>query len=157
MHSEQEIPVLVGVGQVLQRLENPLEAAEPLQMMISALVQAGEDSGVPKLLQSADSICVVRGVWDYGDPGREIAHRLGAIPTETVGTPYGGNYAHSCVIDAARKIQAGQHRIVLRRHSQVIVKSQHKRSNRNNNPIQYYRHPYQSTPYDIDISNYYEI
>ncbi|NQT73599.1 MAG: acetyl-CoA acetyltransferase [Chloroflexi bacterium] len=113
MSSVQEIPVLVGVAQILQRLDDPQKAAEPLEMMIAALEQAGEDSGAPKLLKRADSICVVRGVWGYGDPGSEIARRLGATPTETVGTPYGGNYAHSCVIDAARKIQAAHRGIVL--------------------------------------------
>jgi len=113
MSSAQEIPVLVGVGQVLQRLEDPREAAEPLEMMVAALGQAAEDSGALNLLQRADSICVVRGVWGYGDPGREIARRIDAAPTETVGTPYGGNFAHSCVIDAARSIQSGYNGVVL--------------------------------------------
>ena len=113
MNSAQEIPVLVGVGQVLQRLEDPREAAEPLEMMVAALVQAGEDCGAPKLLQRADSIYVVRGAWGYGDPGRIVAGRLGAAPEETVGTPFGGNFAQACVIDAAREIQAGRRRVVL--------------------------------------------
>ncbi len=113
MSSAREIPVLVGVGQLLQRLEDPREAAEPLEMMIAVLERAGEDSGAPKLLQRADSIYVVRGMWGYGDPGREIAGRLGAAPTEFVGTPYGGNFSQACVIEAAREIQAGRRGVVL--------------------------------------------
>jgi len=113
MRSKQPVPVLVGAGQVLQRAEDPRQAAEPLALMVAALVQAGEDSGAPKLLQRADSISVVRGAWRYGDPGREIARRLAAAPRETVGTPYGGNFAQACVIDAARAIQAGRSGIVL--------------------------------------------
>jgi acetyl-CoA C-acetyltransferase len=113
MSASPEIPVLVGVGQILQRLEDPRAAAEPLEMMISALTQAAEDAGAPALLQRADSIHVVRGAWGYGDPGRVIASRLGAAPDETVGTPYGGNYAQACVIDAAREIQAGRRRVIL--------------------------------------------
>jgi acetyl-CoA C-acetyltransferase len=113
MSRAQPIPVLVGVGQVLQRLEDPRESAEPLAMMVAALEQAGQDSGAPKLLQRADSIYVVRGAWSYGDPGRLVAQRLGASPRETVGTPYGGNFAQACVIDAAREIQAGRRGIVL--------------------------------------------
>ena len=93
MDSAQEIPVLVGVGQISQRLEDPREAAEPLEMMVAALAHAGEDSGTPKLLQRADSIYVVRGAWGYGDPGRIVAGRLGAVPEETVGTPFGGNFS----------------------------------------------------------------
>ncbi len=113
MKSAREIPVLVGVGQVLQRLGDPREAAEPLAMMVAALERAGEDSAAPKLLQRADSIYVLRGMWGYGDPGREIARRLGAAPKETVGTPYGGNFSQACVIEAAREIQAGRRGVVL--------------------------------------------
>ena len=113
MPAAREIPVLVGVGQVLQRLEDPREAAEPLALMLAALQRAGEDSGAPKLLQRADSIYVLRGAWRYGDPGREIARRLGAAPHETVGTPYGGNFSQACVIDAARGIQAGRCGVIL--------------------------------------------
>ena len=83
MTSARETPVLVGVGQILQRLEDPREAVEPLEMMIAALQQAGEDSGAPTLLKRADSIYVLRGVWRYGDAGREVARRLGAAPKES--------------------------------------------------------------------------
>jgi len=113
MRSTQPIPVLVGVGQLLQRVDDPGRAAEPLAMMQTTLEQAAEDAGAPKLLQRANSIYVIRGMWRYGDPGREIARRLGAVPGETVGTPYGGNFAQACVIDAAREIQAGRRDVVL--------------------------------------------
>jgi len=113
MSSAETIPVLVGVGQVLQRLDDPTEAAEPLAMMVTALERAGEDSGAPSLLQQAESIYVVRGAWSYGDPGREVARRLEANVKETVGTPYGGNFAQGCVIDAAREIHAGRRRVAL--------------------------------------------
>ena len=82
-------------------------------MMIAALEQAGQDSGAPRLLQRADSIYVLRGVWGYGDPGRGIAGRLGATVQETVGTPFGGNFAQACVIDGAREIRAGRREVVL--------------------------------------------
>ena len=113
MSSTEATPVLVGVGQLLQRLDDPRQAAEPLEMMVASLRQAGEDAGAPKLLERADSIYVTRGAWRYGDPGREVARRLGARQTETVGTPYGGNFAQACVIDAARAIQAGRRDVVL--------------------------------------------
>ncbi len=113
MSQAREIPVLVGVGQLLQRLDDPREAAEPLEMMVAALDLAGKDAGAPELLQRAQSIYVVRGMWGYGAPGREIARRLGSKPDETVSTPYGGNFSQACVIDAAREIQAGRREIVL--------------------------------------------
>jgi len=113
MSSPQPIPVLVGVGQVLQRADDPREAAEPLALMVAALERAGEDAGAPQLLGRVDSLYVTRGAWRYGDPGREIARRLGARPRETVGTPYGGNFSQACVIDAAREIQAGRCGVAL--------------------------------------------
>ena len=113
MRSTEPIPVLVGVSQLLQRVDDPRRAAEPLAMMGTVLEQAGEDAGAPKLLQRADSIYVTRGLWRYGDPGRALARRLGATPGETVGTPYGGNFAQACVLDAAREIQAGRRDVVL--------------------------------------------
>jgi acetyl-CoA C-acetyltransferase len=113
MSRAQEIPVLVGVGQVLQRLEDPRKSEEPLAMMVKALEQAGADSGAPELLRRAESIYVPRGVTSYGDPGREVARRLGATPNETVGTPFGGNFAQACVIDAAREIRTGRRGVAL--------------------------------------------
>jgi acetyl-CoA C-acetyltransferase len=113
MSATLPIPVIAGVGQILQRLEDPREAAEPLELMLAALARAGEDAGAPKLLARADSIYVTRGAWRYGDPGRLIARRLGAAPGETVGTPYGGNFSQACVTDAARQIQAGRRGVVL--------------------------------------------
>jgi hypothetical protein len=92
MRSTQPIPVLVGVGQLLQRADDPSDALEPLAMMVAALELAGEDAAAPKLLQRANSIYVLRGMWRYGDPGRAIARRLGAMPGETVGTPYGVHF-----------------------------------------------------------------
>jgi acetyl-CoA C-acetyltransferase len=113
MSAVRATPVLVGAGQILQRVDDPREAAEPLELMVAALQRAGEDAGAPKLLRRADAIYVLRGAWRYGDPGRAIARRLGAAPRETVGTPYGGNYSQACVIDAAREIQAGRLGVVL--------------------------------------------
>lgn len=109
----RSIPVLVGVGQLLQRCDEPRAAAEPLAMMESALQRAGEDAAAPKLLARASAIYVTRGMWRYGDPGRALAQRLGASPAESVGTPYGGNFAQACVIDAARAIAAGRRDVVL--------------------------------------------
>lgn len=113
MSEAQQIPVLVGVGQLLQRVEDPREAAEPLAMMVSALRLAGADAGAPQLLARADAVYVPRGIWGYGDAGRALAERIGATPRETIGTPYGGNFAQACAIDAAREIQAGRCDVAL--------------------------------------------
>ncbi|HXX46621.1 MAG TPA: hypothetical protein VEN47_00245 [Myxococcota bacterium] len=113
MSLSDSIPVIAGVGQLLQRLDDPREAAEPLAMMVSALERAGEDAAAPGLLARADAIYVPRGMWRYGDAGRAVARVLGASPRQSVGTPYGGNFSQACVLDAAREIQAGRSAIAL--------------------------------------------
>jgi acetyl-CoA C-acetyltransferase len=82
-------------------------------MMVDALQRAGADAGAPGLLERADAVYGVRGAWSYGDAGRALAQRLGADPVETLGTPYGGNFAQACLIDAAREIASGRRDVVL--------------------------------------------
>ncbi|MCA9509534.1 MAG: hypothetical protein KC560_02440 [Myxococcales bacterium] len=101
-------PAIVGVGQVLQRTEDARAADEPLALMRRALARAGEDAGAPGLLARATAIYVVRGAWRYGDAGRALAATIGARVVESVSTPYGGNFAQACVIDAARAVAAGR-------------------------------------------------
>ena len=106
-------PVLVGVGQLEQRVEDPRGAAEPLEMMIAALERAADDAGKPELLAAADSVRVIRGVWHYGDPARAVAQRVGAAGAQTVGTPYGGNMVQSTLNHAALAIGRGEIDVVL--------------------------------------------
>jgi len=106
-------PVLVGVGVVQQRAEDPREAREPLLLMGDALERASADAGSRALLARADSIRIPRGFWDYGDPGRALAERFG-----------GGAGIRTCVAEigvlqttllgaAARDIAAGRADVVL--------------------------------------------
>ena len=76
-------PVLVGVGAVQQREDDPDRAAEPLALMVAALERAAADAGSRALLARADSVRVPRGFWDYADPGRLIAARVGAGAVRT--------------------------------------------------------------------------
>ena len=112
-HEAGRAPVLIGVGQVLQRVADPSDGVEPLELMARALLEAEADSGVVGLLAQADSVRVIRGMWRYGDPARVLADRFGAKSAETVGTPFGGNYSQVCVNEAARRIVAGDEAIVL--------------------------------------------
>ena len=90
MHSP--IPVLVGVAQILQRIDDLEEAREPLELMIEAVHDAARDAGSKALLERAGSVRVVRGLWRYGDPARVIAERIGA-PTTLIGHSNGGRIA----------------------------------------------------------------
>ncbi len=100
-------PVLVGIAQVEQRIDDPQEAREPLELMIDAVERAAEDAGSRELLSRADVVRVIRGIWRYGDPGRAIAERIGCSGARTGITPFGGNFVQTTINQTAREILAG--------------------------------------------------
>ncbi len=106
-------PVIVGVGQVLHRLDTLDDAVEPLAMMLQALALAEQDTGVEGVLRQAQSVRVVRGIWKYENPAKYIAARLGAHGAETVGTLIGGNQNQAVINATASEILAGELDLVL--------------------------------------------
>jgi acetyl-CoA C-acetyltransferase len=82
-------PVLVGACAVQQRCDHPDEGVEPVELMIRALEGAAEDAGSRALLRRADGVRVPNGFWDYSDPGRLIAERVGASGARTQLTKLG--------------------------------------------------------------------
>ncbi|NKB97182.1 MAG: hypothetical protein GKR90_01590 [Pseudomonadales bacterium] len=100
-------PVLVGVGQVLNRIEHLDEAKEPITMMLEAVKAAEEDAGIPGMLKHAQSVRVVRGIWSYENPAKWIADQLGADQVETVGTLIGGNQNQAVINQTALDILEG--------------------------------------------------
>jgi acetyl-CoA C-acetyltransferase len=77
-------PVLVGVGIVGQREQDPANAREAVALMSDALVAAGRDSGVAALPSQAQAIYVPQGLWSYQDPARMIAEAVGAHDARSV-------------------------------------------------------------------------
>ena len=68
-------PTIAGIAQIVQRVEDPREAAEPLALMERAIRNAAEDAGAPKLVASLDAIYVPQSLWRYDDPGRRDCDR----------------------------------------------------------------------------------
>jgi acetyl-CoA C-acetyltransferase len=83
MPEDPRTPILVGAAAVSQREEDPEKAREPIELMIRALERAAEDAGSRALLARADRIAAPRGFWDYADPCRLAAERLGATRAKT--------------------------------------------------------------------------
>jgi len=107
-------PVLIGAGQLAQRVDQGAEILEPVDLMVEALRRAEADTGVSGVLARADSVRVVCQLsWRYGDPGALVGERVGASPRQTVYTVMGGNYVQSVVNLTAADIQAGRADIVL--------------------------------------------
>jgi hypothetical protein len=73
----QNTPILVGVAQNEQRISDPAEHKEPLELMFEALSAAAVDSGNPHIIDAATSIRVIRGKWPYANPAGLLAEQLG--------------------------------------------------------------------------------
>ena len=105
-------PVLVGIGLVMQREDDPGLALEPVGLMIEAARKAGADTGAPHVLAQVDRICVPQGRWKYGDPGRLIAHAIGAARATTVLSRV-GVLQQTLIGDACRRVAEGESTAVL--------------------------------------------
>lgn len=111
---DPRLPVLVGVGQVNQRVDRGEPAVEPAELMAEALRRAAADAGAPAALAEADSIRVILELsWRYRNPGAAVAERIGAQPRETACTVMGGNYVQTLVNLTAREIQEGHTDLAL--------------------------------------------
>ena len=105
-------PVIIGVGQMLQRPDDLSDAVEALEMMALTVEKAADDAGTRMALKKADAIRVIKGAWSYSDPARLLAERWGAEATTGLTTD-GGNTPQSLVNRSAREIETGAHDIVV--------------------------------------------
>ena len=105
-------PVIVGIGQVEQRIKDPSQAKEPLELMLNAIQQAEADTD-SRVLEEISSIRVIKGVWPYQNPGKSLAESLGLANVETGMTPFGGNYVQMVVNQTALDIQSGEQSLVV--------------------------------------------
>ena len=106
-------PVLVGIAQVLQRVDEPARAKQPLELMIDAVRLAADDSGAPGLLDKTSSIRVIKGIWGYRNPALAIAEGLGSSGVETGVSVLGGNYVQMVFNRSALDIQEGKRDVVI--------------------------------------------
>ena len=113
MATDDRTPIIVGVGQVEQREDDPAAAREPLELMVDAVQAAAADCGNPNILGAADSVRVVRGMWGYSNPARTVAARIGAEGAETGMTSIGGNYVQALTNRSFLDILHGKNEIVV--------------------------------------------
>ena len=112
MSLDPKTPVLVGVGAIMQKIEDPREASEPLELMGVALERAASDAGAPSLLSRVDSIWTPRGFWSYSSPGRLLGERFGAPFVRTVVSEIG--VLQTTVLGrAAKAISRGESEVAM--------------------------------------------
>src|SRR5579859_2559544 len=105
---EDRIPVIVGVGEIVDRPKEILEGLEPLTLLEQALRRAEADSGA-KLLGEIGSLDVVSFLsWRYRDPEQQLAQRLGIAPAHCYYGPVGGESPIRYLHEAALRIARGE-------------------------------------------------
>jgi acetyl-CoA C-acetyltransferase len=113
MPIDPRTPVLVGAGQLLQRVA-PAEALEPVDMIAEAARRAAADAGAPGLLGAIDSVRIISLLsWRYVNAAALVADRVGASPRETAQTPMGGNSPQSALNKTAKAIAKGELDVAL--------------------------------------------
>ena len=70
-------PVIVGLGFHQVTSANPLDCPQPSELMLTALRNAADDCGNSTIVTEFESISVLRGSWNYSNPGKLLADELG--------------------------------------------------------------------------------
>jgi acetyl-CoA C-acetyltransferase len=108
LQSEHRIPVIVGVGEIVDRPKEITDGLEPLTLLEQALRRAEEDAGA-KLLHELGSLDVVNFLsWRYRDPEKLLAERLGVTPPHCYYGPVGGESPIRYIHEAAQRIARGE-------------------------------------------------
>jgi acetyl-CoA C-acetyltransferase len=104
--SPDRIPVIVGVGEALDRPTDLSKALEPLALMEAALREADADAGGGFLARIASLDVVNQLSWRYADAAAELCARTGIAPARAVYGPVGGEspvrYLHEAAVRIAR-------------------------------------------------------
>ena len=107
-------PVLVGVGQLVNKATDGREVIEPLEMMATVSRRAIEDAEIPQRVADIDSLTVINCISHaYADPPGQLAARLGMQPSDRVYTSMGGNSPQWRVNETADRIARGDVRLAL--------------------------------------------
>jgi acetyl-CoA C-acetyltransferase len=107
-------PIIVGVGQVTQRYAPPVQAKDPLSLIVDAAEMALDDASATGLRGIVDEVAVVNILtWSYADAPGSLAARLGLTPRGTTYTAIGGNTPQALVNRFAASLASGACRAVL--------------------------------------------
>ena len=113
--SDDRTPILIGVGQLVQRDVDPREALNPFEMIDRVAAAAAEDAGGGRaLLERLDTLALVNlGLRQMQNAPRIAAERLGATPRHEFVSEMGGQIGVTLANFVAERITRGESRIAL--------------------------------------------
>jgi acetyl-CoA C-acetyltransferase len=100
-------PVIVGVGFCQEKLEDPVSSREAWQLMAAAIRDGAEDAGNSALLPQLESITVLKGMWEYKNPGKLLADELGCTGAKSILADV-GNLQLGALFDLCNAIAEGK-------------------------------------------------
>jgi acetyl-CoA C-acetyltransferase len=101
-------PVIIGVGEVVDRPADPRLGKEPLVLMAEALRLADEDAG-GNVLRRLDSLDVINSItWGYSDLPAQLCQLLSIRPKRANYGIIGGDTPIRYIHDAAIRIASGE-------------------------------------------------
>ncbi len=105
---EDRVPVIVGIGEIVDRPQEITAGLEPLALLEQALRRAEQDSGT-RLIGEIGSLDIVNFLsWRYRDPARQLSNRLGITPRHAHYGPVGGESPIRYLHEAAQRIARGE-------------------------------------------------
>lgn len=106
--SPETTPVLIGIGEHLDRPASPDQALEPLAAMAEALRGADADAG-GGWLQRIESLSLIGFItWRYDNPVGQLCQRLAISPASQVNASMGGETPIRLIHEAAVRIARGE-------------------------------------------------
>jgi acetyl-CoA C-acetyltransferase len=111
MRTPETTPVIIGVGEYIDRAVDTIKCLEPVDLMARALQAADTDAG-GGILAQAESIALVGIVsWRYSDPVTLLCQRLGINPAHKSNASMGGETPIRLIHEAAVRIAKGEQRV----------------------------------------------
>jgi acetyl-CoA C-acetyltransferase len=105
---ESRIPVIVGIGEIVDRPKDIADGLEPLALLEQAVRRAEADTGA-RLIGDIGSLDVVNFLsWRYRDPASLLAQRLDVKPAHCYYGPVGGESPIRYLHEAAQRIARGE-------------------------------------------------
>lgn len=113
------VPIIVGVGDCVNRSVEIKDAREPADLILNAIENALRDTGLgdqdlSKLQEKIDGVSIVRTwTWPYDDLPGLLSSKLGVTPKHKEYTDHGGDKPAKLFDQAARRIAKGENKVAL--------------------------------------------
>ena len=125
MNSGHRIPVIVGVGEYLDKPENPREGLEPLEIILRSVEAADQDAG-GGWQRRIDCLRVVNQIsWAYLDLPGLLSKRLRLRNVETIYGEVGGETPVRMLVETAMDIADGHSEVALLCGAEALKTAMH--------------------------------